>query len=86
MISQQSDIMEIASIGYYIPESTITSSEISKLSGIPQQVFKEKISMEIWQFHAILSQLERRESNHDRGTIHPQPEVWGLLYPRTPTR
>ncbi|MHB8120098.1 MAG: 3-oxoacyl-ACP synthase [Methanothrix sp.] len=46
MISQQSDTVGIASIGYYIPESTITSSEISKLSGIPLQVFKEKIGME----------------------------------------
>ena len=26
----------------------------------------------------------RSESNHDRGTIHPQPEVWGLLYPLYP--
>ena len=34
----------------------------------------------------ILSQLVRSESNHDRGTIHPQPEVWGFLYPCTPTR
>ena len=48
MISQQSDTVGIASIGYYIPESTITSSEISKLSGIPLQVFKEKIGMEMW--------------------------------------
>jgi 3-oxoacyl-[acyl-carrier-protein] synthase III len=46
MIRQQSDTMGIASIGYYIPESTITSREISKLSGIPLAVFKEKIGME----------------------------------------
>jgi len=46
MIRQQSDTVGIASIGYYIPESTITSSEMSKLSGIPQEVFREKIGME----------------------------------------
>jgi 3-oxoacyl-[acyl-carrier-protein] synthase-3 len=46
MIRQKNDTVGIASIGYYIPEGTITSSEISKLSCIPLQVFKEKIGME----------------------------------------
>jgi len=36
----------IASIGSYIPPGTITSEEIARLSGIPAEVFIEKIGME----------------------------------------
>lgn len=36
----------IASIGSYIPPGTITSEEIARLSGIPAEVFLEKIGME----------------------------------------
>jgi 3-oxoacyl-[acyl-carrier-protein] synthase III len=46
MTSHKNDTVGIASIGYYIPEGTITSREMSRLSGIPLQVFQEKIGME----------------------------------------
>ena len=46
MVSRQKETVGIASIGYYIPENTLTSSEMSRLSGIPLQVFQEKIGME----------------------------------------
>lgn len=46
MTSQQRETVGIASIGYYIPKSTLTSSEMSKFSGIPLQVFKNNIGIE----------------------------------------
>jgi len=47
MVSQQQkETVGIASIGYYIPENILTSSEMSRLSGIPLPVFLEKIGME----------------------------------------
>lgn len=36
----------IASIGCYVPPGIITSEEISRLSGIPVEVFRDKIGME----------------------------------------
>ncbi len=46
MAIQQEKTVGIASIGYYIPENILTSSEMSRLSGIPLHVFLEKIGME----------------------------------------
>lgn len=46
MSIQQEETVGIASIGYYIPENILTSSEMSRLSGIPLHVFLEKIGME----------------------------------------
>lgn len=43
---QQKETVGIASIGYYIPENILTSSEMSSLSGIPLPVFLKKIGME----------------------------------------
>ncbi len=46
LADSQRETVGIASIGYYIPPSIITSSEMSRRSGIPLQVFIEKIGME----------------------------------------
>ncbi len=43
---RETETVGIASIGYYIPEAIFTSSEMSRLSGIPLHVFQEKIGME----------------------------------------
>lgn len=43
---QEKVTVGIASIGYYIPKATFASSEMSRLSGIPLHVFREKIGME----------------------------------------
>ncbi len=42
----QKEFAGIASIGYYIPKSTISSAEISSLSGVPVHVLLDKIGME----------------------------------------
>ena len=44
--NQQAETVGIASIGHYIPQGTITSEEMSRRSGIPLQVFIDKIGME----------------------------------------
>lgn len=46
LANQQSETVGIASIGCYIPMGVITSSEMARLSGIPLQVFIDKIGME----------------------------------------
>lgn len=46
MVRSQKETVGIASIGYYIPENILTSSEMSRLSGIPLPVFLEKIGLE----------------------------------------
>lgn len=43
---RETETVGIASIGYYIPKAVLTSSEMSRLSGIPLHVFREKIGME----------------------------------------
>ena len=43
---EDKETVGIASIGCYVPPGIITSEEISRLSGIPVEVFLEKIGME----------------------------------------
>ncbi|HWQ19730.1 MAG TPA: 3-oxoacyl-[acyl-carrier-protein] synthase III C-terminal domain-containing protein [Methanotrichaceae archaeon] len=43
---KQTETVGIASLGHYIPSGVITSSEMSRRSGIPLHVFIEKIGME----------------------------------------
>jgi 3-oxoacyl-[acyl-carrier-protein] synthase III len=40
------DSVGISGLGYFIPEGVLTSSELARLSGIPEAVFLEKIGIE----------------------------------------
>ena len=40
------DSVGISGLGYFIPEGVLTSGDLSRLSGIPEAVFLEKIGIE----------------------------------------
>ena len=65
MVRSQKETVGIASIGHYIPENILTSSEISMLSGIPLPVFLEKIGMEKKHIAARMS----------------SPQIWAFVRP-----